>query len=96
MLRRHLVRVSIAAAFSLALSPAARALRPVSAEEAPKANAQLVRALGEGAQEETAHESHYVERPGRSTRIARLAAGSGRRLKACLPFRKGGPPPGHR
>src|SRR2546427_13246796 len=51
MLRRHLVRVSIAAAFSLALSPAARALRPVSAEEAPKANAKLLRALGEGAQE---------------------------------------------
>ena len=51
MLRRHLVRVSIAAVFSLAVCPTARALRPVSAEEAPKANAKLLRALGEGAQE---------------------------------------------
>src|SRR5213592_4841283 len=51
MLRHHLVRVSIAAVFSLAMSPAARALRPVSAEEAPKANAKLLRALGEGAEE---------------------------------------------
>jgi hypothetical protein len=51
MLRHHLVRVSIAAAFSLAFSPAARALRPVSAGEAPKANAKLLRALGEGVEE---------------------------------------------
>jgi subtilisin family serine protease len=51
MLRHHLVRLSIAAALYLAMSPAARALRPVSAEEAPKANAKLLRALGEGAEE---------------------------------------------
>jgi len=51
MLRHHLVRVSIAAAFSLAFSPAARALRPVSAEEAPKAHPKVLRALAQGAEE---------------------------------------------
>src|SRR6266498_295169 len=51
MLRHHLVRLSIVAALYLAMSSDARALRPVSAEEAPKANPKLLRALGEGAQE---------------------------------------------
>ncbi|HEX9287470.1 MAG TPA: S8 family serine peptidase [Thermoanaerobaculia bacterium] len=51
MLRHRLFRLSIAAALSLAVCPAARALRPVSAEEAPKADAKLLRALSQGAEE---------------------------------------------
>ncbi|HEX9304184.1 MAG TPA: S8 family serine peptidase [Thermoanaerobaculia bacterium] len=51
MLRHQVLRLSIAVSLSLSLSPAARALRPVSAQEAPKANAKLLRALAEGAEE---------------------------------------------
>src|SRR6266536_189064 len=51
MLRHQVLRLSIALSLSLSLSPAARALRPVSAQEAPKANAKLLRALAEGAEE---------------------------------------------
>jgi hypothetical protein len=50
MLRR-LSQIWIAALFALLTSPSARALRPVSADEAPKADAKLLRALAEGAEE---------------------------------------------
>ncbi|HEX9688592.1 MAG TPA: hypothetical protein VGB47_05940, partial [Thermoanaerobaculia bacterium] len=50
MLRR-LSRIWIAAFFALLTSPSARALGPVSADEAPKADAKLLRALAEGAEE---------------------------------------------
>jgi Subtilase family/Proprotein convertase P-domain len=50
MLRR-LSQIWIAALFTLLTSPAAPALAPVSADEAPKADAKLLRALAEGAEE---------------------------------------------
>ncbi|HEY3173736.1 MAG TPA: S8 family serine peptidase, partial [Thermoanaerobaculia bacterium] len=51
MLHHRLFRLAIAAALTLATASAARALRPVSAEEAPRADAKLLRALAQGAEE---------------------------------------------
>ncbi len=51
MLRRRLIGISIVAFVTLATSPAVLALRPVSREDAPKADAKLLRALAEGAEE---------------------------------------------
>lgn len=51
MPRRQLTGIAIAALFALSSVPAARALAPISRDEAPKADAQLLRALNEGAQE---------------------------------------------
>jgi subtilisin-like proprotein convertase family protein len=51
-MRRYLgSRLSATVLFLLAASPAARGLRPVTAEEAPRADAKLLRALAKGAQE---------------------------------------------
>lgn len=51
MPRRQLTGFAIAALLTALASPAARALRPVSADEAPKADAKLLRALNQGAEE---------------------------------------------
>ena len=47
----RLSAVALAIVVFVASSPSARALRPVSADEAPKAQARLLRALNEGAEE---------------------------------------------
>ena len=87
MLRYHLFRASITALLLLAVSPSARALSPISAEEAPKANAKLLRALGQGDQavqvvvgvsDGTPSPKSLLERPDPAgepaRRIVRLAA----------------------
>jgi hypothetical protein len=51
MPRRQLLGFTISALFAVLSSPAARAVAPVSAGQAPKAHAKLLRALNEGAEE---------------------------------------------
>jgi subtilisin family serine protease len=51
MLRRRIFEISVAAAWMLLFSSNARALRPVSPDDAPKADARLLRALNQGAEE---------------------------------------------
>ncbi|HEU5250022.1 MAG TPA: S8 family serine peptidase, partial [Thermoanaerobaculia bacterium] len=48
---RGKLNLAIAALFTLSISPAARAVRPVTADEVPKADAKLIRALNQGAEE---------------------------------------------
>ncbi|MDQ5873535.1 MAG: hypothetical protein M3547_15175, partial [Acidobacteriota bacterium] len=50
-MHRRRSTLPVAFVLLLAASPFARALRPVSADEAPKAQARLLRALNEGAEE---------------------------------------------
>ncbi|HLN93550.1 MAG TPA: hypothetical protein VK389_06785, partial [Thermoanaerobaculia bacterium] len=50
MPRRQLTGLAIVAVFLL-FTARARALRPISPDEAPKADARLLRALNEGSQE---------------------------------------------
>jgi subtilisin family serine protease len=51
MLRRQSTRFAIAVLLTVLGSPAVRALQPISADEAPKADAKLLRAFAEGAEE---------------------------------------------
>src|SRR5512143_29150 len=51
MQRRHLAGLMIGALLTLLSSLPARALRPISAAEAPKADSKLLRAVNAGAQE---------------------------------------------
>ncbi|HEV8232579.1 MAG TPA: S8 family serine peptidase [Thermoanaerobaculia bacterium] len=51
MLRRPSTRFAIAVLLTVLGSPAVRALRPISADEAPKADAKLLRALNQGGRE---------------------------------------------
>ena len=50
-MRRYRLTVSATVLFLLAASSAVRALQPVTAEQAPRADARLLRALANGAEE---------------------------------------------